>query len=154
MGEVSFSVKFWEFPAVLWQRGVAAGTEQWILIILGTVLVSLVYVIPLLATILSIAVWRMDPIPSVFCRNVLWIIQPCLCSIVFYLSLQFAVPSFEAIGEYAIDMGSSGLCKKFQVVTSDTCLTIEGTPSLGLWFLLAQSLSLEVLVGLTLIWKR
>jgi hypothetical protein len=153
MSEETFSIRFWEFPAVIWQRGVAAGTEQWVLIILGIILIFLVYVMPLLATLLAIAAWTLDPIPSAFCRNVLKAIQPCLGGVIFYVALHFAVPAFEDIAEYAIDMGSSGLCKKFEVMTSDTCLTITGTPQWGFWFLLAQSLSLEILVALTLLWK-
>jgi hypothetical protein len=151
--EVTFSVRLWEFPAVLWQRGVEARTDQWVLVVLGLVLVSLVYVIPLLATLLAVACWVLDPIPSDFCRKVLSVLQPCLCGIIFYLSLHFAIPSFEVIGENAIDIGSSGLCKRFEVITSDTCLTIKGDTKPGLWFLLAQSLSLEIFVAVTLMWK-
>jgi hypothetical protein len=154
MTEETFLVRFWEFPAVLWQRGIAAGTEQWVLVLLGLVLVSLVYIIPLLTTLLAIGTWILDPIPSEYCSKVLGALQPCLCGIIFYLALHFAIPSFEIITEYAIDMGSSGLCKRFEVITSDTCLTIVGDSQAGLWCLLAQSLSLELLVALTLLWKR
>ncbi|KAG7353866.1 hypothetical protein IV203_003221 [Nitzschia inconspicua] len=153
MTEVTFSVQFWEFPAVLWQRGIAAGTEQWILMLLGLVLVSCVYIIPLLATLLAIGVWVLDPIPSEYCRKVLGALQPCMCGFVFWLALNFALPAFEVITEYAIDMGSSGLCKRFEVITSDTCLSIVGDRKAGVWFLLGQSLSLELFVILTLLWK-
>ncbi|KAL3917273.1 MAG: hypothetical protein SGARI_007754 [Bacillariaceae sp.] len=105
MSEESFSIRFWELPAVIWQRGVAAGAEQWVLLILGLILIVLVYIVPLLATLLAIATWTLDPIPSAFCRNVLKTLQPCLGGIIFYLALHFAIPAFEDIAEYAIDMG-------------------------------------------------
>jgi hypothetical protein len=154
MAEVAFSVRFWELPAVLWQRGIAGGTPRWMSIALGTVLVSFVYVLPILATVLAIGTWRTKSTESVFCRNVLKCIHPCLCGIVFALSLLLAVPAFEPVGDYLLDEETSGLCKKFQLITDDTCLTITGKPDLGLWFLLAQSISLEIFVILTICWKR
>lgn len=155
MTEVSLEVRFWEFPAVLWQRGVAAGTDHWIMVSLESVLIGLVYVGPLLATILSLATWNLtDSVASAFCQGALGTIQPCLCSLIFCLSLHLALPAFEAISEYAIDMGSSGLCQKFSIITSDTCLRIQGHSGLGLWFLFAQSTALEIFVILTLAWKE
>jgi hypothetical protein len=155
MTEVSLSVRLWEFPAVLWQRCETSGTEKWIMISLGTVLIGLVYVGPILATILCIATWTItDEFASAFCRRVLGTIQPILCGLVFCLALHLALPAFEAVSEYAIDMGSSGLCQKFQIITSDTCLRIQGQGGLGLIFLFAQSLALEVLVILTLVLKK
>lgn len=154
MPEVSFSVQYWELPAVLWQRGIAAGTAKWVLAVLGIVLIFFVYVCPLLATLLAIATWRLDPTESAYCRNVLWTIQPCVCGIIFALSVQLAIPAFQAIGEFAIDNGSSGLCKKFEIVTSDTCMTIAGEPRVGLWFLWSQAFSLEAFMAFTLVWKH
>jgi hypothetical protein len=154
MPEVSFSVQYWELPAVLWQRGIAAGTARWVLTVLGTVLVFFVYVCPMLATLLAIATWRLDLTESTYCRNVLRIIHPSVCGIIFVLAVQLAIPAFQAIGEFAIDTGSSGLCQKFEVVTSDTCMTIVGEPRIGLWFLWAQTISLEVFIALTFVWRH
>jgi hypothetical protein len=154
MEEVSFTVKFWELPAVLWQRGITAGTDRWILIALGTVLLSLVYVLPVLATLLTMGVWRCTSTTSLFCRNVLQFIHPCLCGIVFALSLLLAIPAFEPVGDYLLDEETSGLCQKFEDITDETCLTIHGQHGLGQWFLLAQSLTLEMFILLTLTWKK
>ena len=154
MAEVSFSIKLWELPAVLWQRGIAAGTPKWMLLSLGLVLIMFVYILPMLATILSICTWRMKSTAGTFCRSTLHTIHPCLVGIVFALALLFAIPSFEPIGEYLLDEGTSGLCKKFHIVTNDTCLTISGKPDLGLWFLIGQSIVLEIFVILTLCWKK
>lgn len=154
VSENSFSIQLWELPAVLWQRGVTAGTPHWMLVVLGTILITVVYALPMLATILAISTWRTKSTASFICRNVLGLIQPCLSGIVFAVSMLLAIPSFEPIGGYLLDEESSGFCKKFEVVTDDTCLTINGKPELGLWFLLAQSISLEIFVILTLWWKR
>ena len=155
MTQDSLTVKFWEFPAVLWQRCDAAGTELWIMATLGSVLIGSVYVSPVLATILCIATWTIeDRDANAFCHRVLGIVQPTLCGVVFVLSVYLAVPAFESISEIAIDQGSNGICEKFSIITSDTCLRIYGHRGLGFPFLLAQSLCLEVFVVLTLVWKR
>jgi hypothetical protein len=151
----TMSVRLWEFPAVLWQRCEASGTESWIMVALGTVLIAFVYVGPIVATILCIVTWTIEERDaSAYCHRLLGIVQPTLCGFVFAVSLYLALPAFESISEYAIDSGSNGICQKFSIITSDTCLRIYGHSGIGHVFLLAQSLSLEVFVVLTLVWKR
>jgi len=154
MSELTFSVRFWEVPAVVWQRGVTAGTKEWMLVALGTVLVSLTYVLPMIATILCIAAWRTKPGNSQFCRNVLWLIHPCLCGIAFALAMLLAIPAFGPIGDFLLEEETSGICKRFEEITEASCLKMDANPSLGLWFLFAQSAALEVFVLVTLSWNK
>jgi hypothetical protein len=154
MTETTFTVRFWEFPIVLRQRGILAETEHWIPVALGTALIALVYVIPILATALSIGVWRLESTKSRLCQRILQVIQPCLCGIVFALSVLIAVPAFGPIGETLLNRKTSGVCDKFHLITSDNCLTINGEPGIGLWFLLVQSASLELFVTTTLAWIK
>jgi hypothetical protein len=53
-----------------------------------------------------------------------------------------------------LDEETSGFCKRFEDITDETCLTMNGRPALGLWFLLAQSVALEAFVILTISWKK
>lgn len=154
MVETTFTVQFWEFPIVLRRRGILAGTEHWILVALGTALLCLVYILPLVATALSISAWRLESAKSRGCQNILQVLQPCLCGIVFALSVLIAVPAFGPIGETLLNEKTSGVCDKFHLITSDNCLTIEGDPNIGVWFLLAQSISLELFVMMTLAWRK
>jgi hypothetical protein len=152
MAQVSFQVSFWEIPAVLYQRGVVAGTDKWMLFVIGTVLVLTVYVLPLLATFLSVATW-LNKNTRVFRKVLIWI-HPTLCGIIFSLSLLFGVPAFEPLAAYLLDKESSGLCQRFQDVTDESCLILSGHHLLGAWFLLAQTVSLEVFVLLTIWWSK
>jgi hypothetical protein len=152
MTELTFSIRFWEVPAVVWQRGVTAETKGWMLLALGTVLVSFAYVLPMLATILCIAAWRTKPSASRFCRNMLWLIHPCLCGITFALAMLLAIPAFGPIGDYLLEEETSGICKRFEEITDASCLRMDASPSLGLWFLFGQSVALEAFVLVTLGW--
>ena len=155
MEEVSFEVPFYQLPSVLLQRGIAARTDRWMLLSLGIVLLSLVYIFPLFATATAVAAWR-SPTDSKavwFYKSILRYLQPCLCGVIFSLSLRLAVPAFEPLGDYLLNTQTSGFCRRFEDVTDTACLIIHGEHSLGQWFLLAQSVSLEIFVILTLTWK-
>jgi hypothetical protein len=77
-----------------------------------------------------------------------------LCGIVLALALLLAIPAFGPVGDYLLDEETSGFCKRFQDITDETCLTMNGRPALGLWFLIAQSAALEAFVILTISWKK
>ena len=153
MTEVSLSFRLWDFPVELWERGVSAGTDRWILFILEMILLLLVFICPILANLSAIGAWIFDTHSRTFCQNLLWIIQPCVSTIVFGVALHFSIPAFETVTERVIDKVSSGICNNFELITTDTCLTIQAEPSVGLWFLLGEALALEVFVVLTLAWK-
>lgn len=155
MEEVSFEVGFFQVPGVLAQRGFAAGTDQWMLLSLGIVLLSLVYVFPMIAAAAAVSAWRSPNHSKAvwFYKAVLRCLQPCLCGVIFSASLFLAVPAFEPLGDYLLDTQTSGFCQRFQDITDTSCLVILGQHSLGNWFLLAQSLSLEILAVLTIMWK-
>lgn len=154
--EVSFEVPFYQLPTVLLLRGKAAGTDQWALLSLGVVLLLLVYILPLVATASAIAAWRSPDYSKAawFLKAVLRCFQPCLCGFIFSLSLLMAVPTFEPLGDYLLDTRTSGFCERFENITDTSCLQIQGEHRIGQWFLLAQSIALEVFVILTVVWKR
>ena len=153
MSDVSFSIKLWNFPVLLWERGISAGTNRGMLIIIESIVLLLVFICPILANILAICTWVSDTHTSkTYCKNLLWMIQPFLGSIVFGITIYLSIPAFEAVFEYVTDTYSYGLCKKFEIFTTDTCLTIQAQPSIGLYFLLGQALVLEIFVLVTLTW--
>jgi len=152
--EPSITFHFWQFPKLLHDGGYLAETKHWVIIAQSAVFLLFVYIVPLLATFLAIGTWRSGPITSKYCYRILYILQPCLCSLVFAISVLMAVPAFRPLVSRLLSNKTSGICDNFHLITNDDCLTMEGEPRLGVWFLLAQSLSLETLVILTLIWRR
>ncbi|KAL3940025.1 MAG: hypothetical protein SGBAC_005354 [Bacillariaceae sp.] len=151
--EPTMTFHFWQFPKLLHDGGYLAETKHWIMLSQGVVFLVFVYIIPLLATFLAIGTWRSGPAMSKCCYRILYILQPCLCSLVFAISIGVAVPAFRPLSERLLSNHTSGICDDFRLITNDTCLTMEGEPRLGVWFLLAQSVSLETLVILTLTWR-
>jgi hypothetical protein len=156
MEEASFEVPFYLLPSLLWQRGRAAGTDQWILLVLGIQLLLFVYVVPLLAMILASAAWRSPSNSKVMSlhKSMLRFLQPCLCGPIFALAALLAMPAMKPLGDYLLDSETSGFCHRFESITDTSCLDILGHHRLGLWFLLAQSITLEIYIRIVLAWKR
>ena len=152
MSQVELQVRLWEIPAVAWYRGAVAGTDRWILLMVASTLVTLVYVMPLLATIFCVAAWISQLSSRFFYKRVVKSIHPALCGIIFCGAVLLALPAMEPVTRYLLNEKTSGICQKFHLVTDDSCLTVSGQHSLGVWFLLTQSLSLELFVALTLQW--
>lgn len=155
MNDPDLEIHLYQFPHLLWQNGVDAGTDQWILIALGVVLISLVFVLPMLATGISLVYWRSTPGTRMawFYEAFLRLVQPCLGGVVLSLALTLAVPTLEPLGDYVFNSQTSGFCQKFENITNSSCLTIQGSMRLGHWFLLAQSVLLEMLILLILAFK-
>ena len=155
MEEKGYEISFYQIPATLLQRGNAAGTPQWITLALGAVLVSLVYIVPLAATSIAVGAWRSPDHSKAawFYKGILRYLQPCLCGVIFSAALSCAIPAFEPLVDGILDAETAGFCKQFSDMTDVMCLVVEGQPRIGHWFLLAQSISLEVFLLLTLLWK-
>jgi len=151
--ETTITFYFWKFPILLHSAGYLAETKHWMVLTQGSIFLNLVYIIPLKATVLAIGTWRFGPKMSKHCYRILYILQPCLCSLIFCLSVVVVVNAFHPLAERLLSNKTAGICDKFHLITDDTCLTIDGEPQIGAWFLLAQSLSLEILVVLTMIWR-
>lgn len=156
MDEGSYEIAFYQIPTTLLQRADAAETKQWILMALGVVLLGLVYVIPIVATVLAVQAWRSPEYSKDvwFYNAILRHLQPCLCGVVFSVALICAIPTFSPLVEGILDTQTAGFCQQFSSITDTACLVVEGRPRLGHWFLLAQAVSLEIFVSLTLRWKR
>ena len=155
--QVTFEVPFYQlFSVLLLHQSTAAGTDRWARLSLGLVFLLLVYILPLVATASAIAAWRAPDHSkhAWFYTTILRYIQPCLCSVVFSLALLMAVPTLEPLGDYLLDSQTGGFCQRFENVTDSSCLVIHGHHRLGQWFLLGQSMSLEIFVILTILWKR
>ena len=155
MEERAYEISFYQIPVVLLQRGNVAGTPQWITLGLGAVFVSLVYIFPLMATSIAVGAWRSPDLSKAawFYKGILRHLQPCLCGVVFSVALSCAIPAFEPLVDGILDSETAGFCKQFSDITDVMCLVVEGQPRIGHWFLLAQSVSLELFVFLTLLWK-
>jgi len=152
MSETSLSIRLWDFPTLLWGRGVSAGADQFILVIFESIILLLVFACPIIANGLAIGAWTCDDKSSrMYCKNLLWIIQPFLCSIIFSIALYFSIPVFEEVIEYVLDTYSFGICEKFEVVTTGTCFTIQGESLAGLWLMLVEAFALELFVVFTLV---
>ena len=153
VSEVSMSFRLQDIPVELWERGRSAGTSRLMLFLVESNFVLLVFVCPIVANLLAIGAWICDSPFRNLCKNALWIIQPCLGTIVFGVAVFVSVPAFETVTQGAIDNFASAICTNFEVMTSDTCFTIYAEPSLGLWFLLGEAFALEIFVLLTLYWE-
>jgi hypothetical protein len=154
MEQVLMEVRFWELPAILWQHGVAAGTCHWILFSLGGAVIGLVYLLPILATVMCVFTWMSRRAGRSYFRNVLVWLQPALCGIVFAVAVCITVPALGPLTEYILDEKTSGVCEQFKQITNEACLVLSGQFAMGGWFLLAQSISLELFVALTLSWAK
>mmetsp|Transcript_25391 Transcript_25391/g.69966 ORF Transcript_25391/g.69966 Transcript_25391/m.69966 type:complete len:429 (-) Transcript_25391:223-1509(-) len=152
MPEVSLSFRLKDIPAEIWERGTSTGTSRLMLWMIENNFVLLVLVCPVLANMAAIGSWVCDAPFRTCCRNILWMMQPCLGTIVFGVAVLVSVPAFETIPEVVIRKFAADICDKFELVTSDTCFSINAEPSLGLWFLLGQALALELFVLVTLSW--
>jgi hypothetical protein len=154
MEQVLMDIQFWELPAILWQHGVAAGTCQWILLSLGVALIGLVYLLPILATVLCVFTWMSRPAGRSYFRSVLEALQPALCGIVFAVAVCITVPALGPLSKIILNDKTYGVCERFKQITSEACLVLSGQFALGGWFLLAQSISLELFVALTVSWAK
>jgi len=152
MSEAELSFRLKDFPVELWERGVSAGTNRFLLVVLDSVFMLLVFVFPAMASLTAIGTWLLDTKASEVCKRLLWILQPLLGALVFGTALYVSIPAFGTVTESVMNNVSSGLCSNFEAIAGDACFTIEAEPSTGLWFLLGEALALELFVVLTLRW--
>lgn len=156
MDETEYEITLCQIPTTLLQRGSAAGTAQWIQLALGAVFLSLVFIVPLVATLTAVQAWR-SPEKSKdvwFYKGVLRHLQPCLCGVIFSAALACAIPTFDPLVEGIFDSKTAGFCRQFPDIVDTMCLVVQVQPLMGHWFLLAQTISLEILVSITLLWKQ
>ena len=152
--DVSLEFKLRDFPIELWERGVSAGTNRFLLLIIESIFVQLVLGLPLLANLAAIGTWVLEPRAGSFSRRLLWILQPFLGTFVFGVALYASIPAFETVTQGAVNKFGDGICSKFETVVGDSCFGIQATASVGLWFVLAQALALELFVVATLAWHN
>ena len=149
--KVQMQVNLFQLPHLLWKRGIAAGSAKWMLFSVGSVLLTFVYVIPLLVTIVCLWTWTSTTNQGrQRYRVVLQFCQPALSGTVFVCALLIAVPALQPVSEYLINSNTGGICTQFKQFVDEDCLALTGTVELGTWFLLAQSILLELFVRLTL----
>jgi hypothetical protein len=148
----SLKVFLWQIPALLWTQGVQAGTARWILLGVGFVLISVVIVLPVVATCLGISTWLGENALSYRSRSWLYCIHPALGGLVFALALIATISALHPLGNLLLDEDGTGICVKFQQVVGEPCLTLTGTLLPGAWFFLIQSIVLEMFVAVTLRW--
>jgi len=151
-----YKISFYQIPLTLLLRAHSGDTATWILLALGGVFMLLVYMLPLVATYIAVVVWR-SPIHSKivwFYKEILRYIQPSLCGCIFSVAVMCAMPAFDSVVGGTLDNETSGFCQKFLDVTGTMCLSVQGQSQIGLWFLLAQGVCLEIFVWMTLLWKQ
>lgn len=152
--DVSLEFKLRDFPIELWERGSSAGTNRFLLLIIESIFVQLVLGLPLLANLAAIGTWVLEPRAGSFSRRLLWILQPFLGTFVFGVALYASIPAFETVTKGAVHKFGDGICSKFETVVGDSCFGIQAEASVGLWFVLAQALALELFVVTTLAWHN
>lgn len=154
MSKVSFSFRLKDFPGTLWERGVSAGVNRFVLCVLEITSILLVLVFPIIATLSATGTWIFDTRSSNFCKRLLWSIQPFLGVVVFGAALCISIPTFETVLKISVEKLSSGICSNFELNYTDACFAIKAEPSLGLYFLLVEAMALELFVVLTLAWHN
>jgi hypothetical protein len=152
MSASSLKIFLWQIPALLWTQGIQAGTARWILLAVGFVLITVVIVLPVVATCLGISTWLGENAVSYRSRSWLYCIHPALGGLVFALALIATISALHPLGNLLLDEDGTGICVKFQQVVGEPCLTLTGTLLPGAWFFLLQSIVLEMFVVVTLRW--
>jgi len=152
VSEVELSFRLYDIPKELWKRGISSHVDPCIMGMFWCIYLSLVIIFPVVANLAAIGTWKFDNQSGKYCRNILWVLQPFLGTIVFSVALYFTIPAFETVTEIAIEKFSPGICEDFNGF--DPCFSIDAEPKMGLWFLLAEGLSLELFVVLTLAWRN
>ena len=154
MPNVIHEVRLWHLPVALWAKGRTAGASNGIQVVLGTLTLTLTMIMPILANISAVAAWmKHKPVQERrLCRKFLALVSPSLCGIVLVAALFVTVPAFAPILDYVMDDYTVGFCEQIQNITGEACLTMTGRMGLGAWSLLAQAVSLELFVFLTIRW--
>jgi hypothetical protein len=144
-------VNMFQLPHLLWKRGIAAGSQKWMLLSVGSVVLTFVYVIPLLVTIVCLWAWAsLSTQGRQRYRVFIQWCHPAMSGIVFVCAVLIGVPALQPVSEFLITSNTGGVCTQFKQFVGEDCLALTGTVELGTWFLLAQSIALELFVRLTL----
>jgi hypothetical protein len=146
----AFNVYIWQLPLLVWNTGVKAGTEKWLLIFSFSIIFIFVLIIPLIAHAVAAMAWtvRKEQIRATL-TDILKLLQPAMCQIPFAAGVLVTVGSF-------IDIGANideGICVKIESFVQNQCMISGGVILSGCWFLLAQAIALEAFVFVTLRWK-
>lgn len=156
----------WELPIRLFRQMTASGTAVMVQLIIGVVLILTIYLIPLVALVMSVGTWVVStPRSASWCRAWLYSMQPAIGTIVLAVALLWTVPGIEPWSR-VVFRPKSPLCESLGlswvgVAIDDTmagtlprgCLEIVATFKPGAWLFLALSIALELLVTLTLRWR-
>lgn len=144
----AFNVYLWQIPSMVWQSGMKAGTPDWMMIAIFILLFLFVLVLPLMAHWVAVMMWMRQGNNRDQWRDILRLLHPTLCGIPFAIALLVTVPSFINIGENL----DRDICQQIENVVQNQCLISGGVRLAGSWFLLAQTIILELFVLLTLRW--
>jgi hypothetical protein len=145
----AFNMYIWQLPLLVWNTGVKAGTDKWMLILLFSIIFTFVLIIPLVAHAVAAMVWMVRKEQTrAKLTDILTLLQPAMCQIPFAMGLLVTVGSFVDIGGN-ID---AGICVKIESLVQNQCMITGGVIFSGCWFLVAQAITLEAFVFVTLRW--
>jgi hypothetical protein len=143
----------WSLPQMLGQSGAAAGTSDWIIGLLGIVLMTTVFVAPVMALALSIAVWCVAPKQSRVCQSWLYACHPLMGSAVWCMALLVLTPALEPWSRQLL-ANNTNICQAIRTwVPVDDCILLQAEFQPGVFLLIVQTVCLEFFVVLTLRWS-
>ncbi|CAB9503020.1 expressed unknown protein [Seminavis robusta] len=150
----AFNTYIWQLPLVVWRTGVKAGTDMWMLVLTFGILLTVAFVIPVMAHAVASMIWwqthgqQATTTRANKLRDILKLLHPAMCQFPCALAMLVTVGSFDDVGEN-ID---GFICVQIENVVENQCLVSGGVILSGCWFLVAQAVALEAFVYLTLLW--
>lgn len=139
------TVFFLHIPGLVWQRGLAAGTDRLWLLIVSLLCALQVFLIPLAVFATCVGVW----FGSERCRKWLYCLYPNSNGITFAIALLLTVHALDPISSSLVNE-SYDLCQQFDNLLGEACLNLSGTILTGAWVCMGQAVSLEIFILLTL----
>lgn len=142
----------WDIPIYLWSQGLEFGTQVWILMAAGFILLMTTLILPLVASCLGVLAWVGEGVYATKCYSWLFAFHPALSGMVYSIALLTMTHSLTPYTASLLDQKGSAICQKFNEMTGEACLDVTAKVLPGLWFYLFQSLTLELFVRVTLKW--
>lgn len=150
MPQATKTIYLWQIPVLLWQHGMAAGTEFYMVAACVATSIAHVVLLPVLALVLGVGVWTKTNSSSERYKQALYCLYPNVNSITFAVALLLTAKSIQSVSSGLFDKDAYGLCQKFNDMIGETCLNVSATALWGAWFCLGQAVALELFITLTL----
>jgi hypothetical protein len=151
MSETQRDIYLWQLPRLLWHP---CDGNKWMVVLCEVVLNLQIVVLPLAGLVCGLALLSSSSLQKHSYRKCLLCLHPMMNGITLALTVVLFAPGLESMTRYLLNEDSSGLCEKFNNALGEPCLTASGSNLPGAWFLLAQSILLEVFCVMALSRRR